>query len=154
MSATTLTTTHDTTSLYLAVQQFYARHMQLLDGGEPDAWAATFTPDGSFSAPGLPEAVRGRGALATAVREGAARLAANGEMHRHWHGMTQVTPRDDGSVHVRCYALVVAITDDGTPRLHRSCVCEDILVPAVDGTGDWQVHERRVTPDPPSGRAA
>jgi hypothetical protein len=148
MPPTALIPTIDTTELYVAVQQFYARHMHLLDSGQADEWAATFTPDGRFSAPGLPAPVQGRAALAAAVRETVARLAAGGELHRHWHGMVHVSPQDDGSVNVRCYALVVAVNRDGEPRLHRSCICEDVLVPAVDGDGGWQVRERRVTPDP------
>jgi hypothetical protein len=148
MLPTTLTPTADTTGLYLAVQQFYAHHMHLLDGGHADEWAATFTPGGVFSAPGLPAPVRGRAALAEAVRDTTARLAAAGEVHRHWHGMVHVNLCDDGSAQVRCYALIVAVSRDGEPRLHRSCLCEDVLVPAVDGAGGWQVRERRVTPDP------
>jgi hypothetical protein len=62
--------------------------------------------------------------------------------------MVQVSPQDDGSVRGCCYALVVAVNSSGEPRLHRSCVCEDVLVPAVDGAAGWQVRERRVTPDP------
>lgn len=146
MSSTAVSPTVDTSGLYLAVQQFYARHMHLLDDGRADEWAATFTPDGSFSAPGLPAPVRGRGALAAAVRDTTARLSAANEVHRHWHGMVHVEPKGDGSVHVRCYALIVSVRD-GETKLHRSCVCEDILVPAEDGPGGWQVRERRVTPD-------
>lgn len=132
------------TVLYAEIQHFYARHMQLLDDGKADEWAATFTADGSFLAPNLNEPVRGRDALAAAVRKTAAQLAEIGEVHRHWHGMTAVTPREDGSVLARCYALVFATPKGGEPRLHRTCVCEDVLVP--DGTG-WLVRDRRVTRD-------
>jgi hypothetical protein len=149
MAPTTMASGTDTSALYLAVQQFYARHMHVLDAGMAEEWAATFTPDGSFSAPGLDAPVRGRAALAAAVRDTKARLAAAGEIHRHWHGMVHVNPpREDGSVVVRCYALVIAVGSSGEPRMHRSCVCEDVLVPAEGATGQWLVRERRVTPDP------
>ncbi|HEY8533043.1 MAG TPA: nuclear transport factor 2 family protein [Micromonospora sp.] len=129
---------------YCEIQQFYAEHMQLLDSGRAEEWAATFTEDGVFRVPTLPEPVRGRPALAAAVRKTHAALAAAGEVHRHWHGMLNVRPTPDGAYHVRCYALVFATPRGGEPRLHRTCVCEDILV-RVDGK--FQVRERTVTRD-------
>lgn len=126
------------------VEQFYARHLQLLDTGKAEEWAATFTADGSFAVPTLPGPVRGHADLAAAVRHAHAELAATGETHRHWHGMVQVDSRDDGTVHVRCYALVIATPRGGEPRLHRSCVCTDVL---VQSEGGWRVRERVVTRD-------
>ncbi len=118
--------------------------MQLLDAGRTDAWAATFTEDGVFALPGRSTPTRGRAALAEGAARGHAERTAAGETHRHWHGMLDLSPREDGSVHVRCYALVFATPRGGEPRLHRTCVCEDVLVP--DGTG-WLVRDRRVTRD-------
>lgn len=135
----------DRAALHSEIELFYARHMHLLDAGEADAWAATFAPDADFAAPTLPEPVRGRPALAAAVRHSAAELAAAGTIHRHWHGMLDVTPRPDGSIQVRCYALVIATQRGGEPRVHRSCVCEDTLTRTADGA--LQVHDRRVTRD-------
>ncbi|MDI1463869.1 nuclear transport factor 2 family protein [Catellatospora sp. KI3] len=148
MALTAFNQTLDTAPLYLAVQQFYARHMQLLDEGDPDQWAATFTEDGSFHAPGLPQPVRGRAVLAQAVRDTRAKLAEQGELRRHWHGMVKVAPAADGSLDVRCYAIVIQVAADGTPRLHRHCVCQDNLVPSVDSPDGWLVRSRQVTLDP------
>ncbi|MFC7758230.1 nuclear transport factor 2 family protein [Catellatospora bangladeshensis] len=75
----------------------------------------TFTPDGTFTAPGLDAPVRGRAALAAAVEQTHARLAASGETHRHWHGMVWVTPGPDGTAHVKCYGMVIAVDPAGTP---------------------------------------
>ncbi|WP_328406280.1 nuclear transport factor 2 family protein (plasmid) [Streptomyces sp. NBC_00390] len=131
-------------SLYAEVQQFYASHMQRLDSGAADEWADDFTQDGSFHPPTLPQPVRGRAALAAAVRDAHAGLRAAGEQHRHWHGMLSVTPQDDGSLHVRCYALVFATPKGGEPRPHRSCVCEDVL---VREDGELRINRRTVTRD-------
>lgn len=130
--------------LYVEVQRFYAAHLQLLDDGEADRWAATFTEDGTFQVPTLGEPVRGRAALAAAVRHGAAEREAAGEVHRHWHGMVHIAVRQDGALDVRCYALVFASPKGGLSRLHRVCVCRDVLVREADGL---RVRSRYVTRD-------
>ncbi|SCD61166.1 SnoaL-like domain-containing protein [Streptomyces sp. DvalAA-19] len=126
------------------VQQFYARHMQYLDDGAAEEWARTFTEDGSFHPPSLPEPVRGREALAEGARKAAAGLAEAGEVHRHLLSMVAVDAGDDGSLRVRSYAQIVATPRGGRPRLHLMCVCEDVLV--REG-GELLVRERRVTRD-------
>ncbi|MFI8952442.1 nuclear transport factor 2 family protein [Streptomyces sp. NPDC053750] len=129
---------------YAEVQWFYARQMQQLDLGKADSWAATFTEDAVFDVPTLPAPVRGRSALAAAVEGAHARLAEAGEQHRHVMGMIDVVERSDGSLDVRSYTTVYASTVGGTSRVHRVCVCEDLLV-RVDG--ELRVARRRVTRD-------
>ncbi|GAA2809001.1 nuclear transport factor 2 family protein [Kitasatospora sp. CM 4170] len=138
------TTTVPLERLRADIEQFYARHMQLLDGGRAEEWAATFTEDGTFRLPGRPEPSRGRAELAEGARRARAAQEAAGETHRHWHGMLDVEARPDGSVSVRCYALVYLTPRGGEPRLHRACVCEDVLVRA---DGGWRVRTRVVTRD-------
>jgi hypothetical protein len=58
--------------------------------------------------------------------------------------MLDVTRQPDGRVRVRCYALVFATPRGGVPTLHRTCVCQDVLV-HVDGT--LRVQHRHVTRD-------
>jgi hypothetical protein len=130
--------------LYVEVQQFYARHMHLLDAGAADEWAATFTEDGTFIEPSLATPIRGRAELIASMSRAAAGFAAAGEVRRHWHGMLDVDPRPDGTVAVRCYALVFSTLRNAAPRLHRTCVCEDVL---VREDGHLRVSSRRVTRD-------
>lgn len=132
------------TDLYIEVQQFYATHMQLLDSGAAEEWATIFTENGTFDAPTLPQPTRGRAELTTMMRETAATLADAGEVRRHWHGMIALTPREDDSLHVRCYALVFSSIRSGESRLHRVRVCEDVL---VREDGQLRVKTRRVTRD-------
>ncbi|MFD3540799.1 nuclear transport factor 2 family protein [Streptomyces sp. NPDC058662] len=131
-------------SLYAEVQQFYAHHMHLLDAGDGEGWALTFTEDGSFAPPSLPEPVVGRAALAAGVAEAAASLAKAGEVHRHLLSMVAVRPGEDGELAVRSYAQIIATPRGGSPRLHLMCVCDDVLV-RVDG--ELKVRARRVTRD-------
>lgn len=133
-------------AIYAEVQQFYARHMHLLDGGDGEGWAQTFTEDGLFVPPSAPEGVRvrGRADLAAGVRAAAAALAEAGETHRHLLSMVTVEEPADGTLRVRSYAQIIATPQGGTPRLHLMCVCDDVLV--RDG-GELRVRERRVTRD-------
>ena len=130
--------------LYVDVQQFYARHMQLLDAGAAREWSETFTEDATFEAPMLDEPTRGRAELFTRMSHSAAELAAAGDIRRHWHGMLDVRPRPDGAVAVRCYALVFSTLRGAAPRVHHTCVCEDVL---VFEDGQLRVKSRRVTRD-------
>lgn len=131
-------------ALYAEIQQFYARHMHLLDSGAADEWAADFTEDASFSVPTLPAPVSGREALAASVKRTADALAAAGEQHRHWPGVFDVRPQDDGSVVVHSYTTVFASPRGGESRVHRVCTCTDVL---VRRSGRLLVRDRRVARD-------
>ncbi|MEU7146160.1 nuclear transport factor 2 family protein [Nocardia sp. NPDC046473] len=142
MQATTSEITFE--RLYAEVQQFYAKHLQLLDMAEAQEWAETFTEDATFSAPTLAAPVRGRTELAAGLRRTAAELAAAGEKHRHWHGMINVECDADGTIVVHCYAMVIATKHGGESRFYRICVCHDRLVRL---NGELQVRSRVVTRD-------
>ncbi|MGV9293037.1 nuclear transport factor 2 family protein [Amycolatopsis sp. NPDC003676] len=129
---------------YSEVQQFYARHMHLLDSGATDEWAATFSRSGSFTVPTAPDPVVGRAAIAEALAASVRKLQDAGERHRHWHGMIDVRVRPDGGLDVRCYALVFASSRGEGSRLHRVCVCRDVL---VREEGELRVATRVVTRD-------
>nr|WP_280117712.1 nuclear transport factor 2 family protein [Streptomyces cinereoruber] len=126
------------------MQRFYAEQMRHLDEGRAEEWAATFTEDGVFAQNSGAEPVRGRAAIAAAVRAGRARLAADPQRRRHVFGMLTVDPAADGAVRARSYAQVLATPPGGPTVLHLSAVCEDELVP-VDG--GWAVRHRRVDHD-------
>lgn len=127
------------------IEQLYAVQMHLLDSGRAKEWSETFTDDAVVDLPTLTEPLRGREALFLAVERAHSLPERVAEVQRHWHGMVAVTSRDGSDeVKVRCYALVIATPVGGEPRIHRSCVCEDVL---VERDGAWLVRERRVTRD-------
>jgi 3-phenylpropionate/cinnamic acid dioxygenase small subunit len=130
--------------LQTQITSFYASQMQLLDSGECDAWAVTFTEDGVFTASGLPEPVYGRQAIAAGASAAHDQLVRSGVVHRHWLGMVSTAWQEDGTVRARCYALVIETPRGGKSVIHRSTVCKDILVPSGDS---WQVREREVARD-------
>lgn len=131
-------------TLHDSVQRFYAEQMHLLDAGATDEWAATFTDSGVFDGNGLAEPVRGRTAIAVSAGASRRKLDESGVVHRHWLGMVRVQPVGDDTVLASSYALVIATERGGESRIHRSTVCEDVLVRDGDG---WLVRERYVTTD-------
>lgn len=130
--------------LYVQLQCYYSRQMQLLDGSKTTEWAATFTEDGIFAANAQPEPVQGRQAIAAAAARARAALKAAGVMHRHWLGMLDVELLPDGTVRAGSYALVVETPRSGSPIVKHSTRCDDILVPR---DGSWLVSRRMVTRD-------
>jgi 3-phenylpropionate/cinnamic acid dioxygenase small subunit len=144
MTLPPLTADAEGVELYLRVQQFYARQMQLLDRGAVQEWAATFTEDGVFAANAHPEPVRGRSAIAAAAQAATDQLARDRVVRRHWLGMLTVQPEPDGIVRARCYALVITTPRGGQAGLHVSTFCEDVLV--ADGD-DLLVRDRRISRD-------
>jgi 3-phenylpropionate/cinnamic acid dioxygenase small subunit len=137
-----------TPACYVTVQQFYAWQMGLLDDGQSDAWADTFTTDAVFAEPGLPEPLHGREAIRASVRERTARLRRERLTQRHWFAMLTVTETADG-VNTRNYALAVATPQGGELAIRGHAVCLDELV--AHG-GSWLVRRRTIRPDNRAGQ--
>ncbi len=130
---------------YAEIQQFYAEHMQLLDDGKVEEWAARFTEDGTFATDIHPQPAAGRSAIATGARQVADQLAAQGIVRRHWLSMSAITPESD-TLRVRSYALVLQSAKDSGTQIRTSTTCEDVLV--HDATG-WLIRSRVVHNDAP-----
>ncbi|GGQ86058.1 nuclear transport factor 2 family protein [Couchioplanes azureus] len=130
--------------VYAEVQQFYARQMYLLDTGDAEQWAATFTEDGSFAPPSAPAPIRGRETLAAGAKRAAQELAEAGQRHRHLLLAIDVEPQQDDSLVVRSYAQIVATPRGGESRIHLMCETHDVLVRDGDRL---LVKDRRVTRD-------
>ncbi|MGH3938169.1 MAG: nuclear transport factor 2 family protein [Pseudonocardiaceae bacterium] len=141
-----VTTDHQTfEKIYAEVQQFYARHIQLMDEGKADEVALTFTEDASMvSPPKIAEPIHGRADLLAGLRKAADALAAEGVRYRRCHTMIAVEPRPEGQLSVRAYVQVVRTQRGGEPTLHAMCVCQDVL---VREDGELKVRERVVTRD-------
>ncbi|MEV7009984.1 nuclear transport factor 2 family protein [Streptosporangium sp. NPDC051022] len=131
-------------ALHGEIQQFYAWQVRLLDHGEAEAWADTFTEDGVFEEVTKGEALRGRRAIAASARARADAVAAEGVRRRHWFGMLDVRPQSDGTLHATFYALVMATPKGGGLSVYVSAEARDVLVP-FDGT--WLVRHRAVHHD-------
>lgn len=133
-------------TLYTEVQQFYARQAALLDDLRVEEFAATFTPDGTFVPSPATPPVRGRAAIAAALRAAHERRFGGEQVQRrHWFNMLRVEPGFDGFLSTRYYSLVAVTRPwNPTPDIGPSAVVEDVLVHV---NGALFTRERTITPD-------
>lgn len=118
-----------------AIQQLYARYNHAIDFGDADGWAACFTEDGVFSAPGTE--VAGRESLRTFAADFSTRMRA-----RHWTNNLLID--GDGDVaRGRCYLALLRLGEEGV-RIAATGRYEDELVRAGEG---WRFRRRTVTMD-------
>lgn len=131
-------------TVHTRVQQFYARQMQLLDGGDFEHYAATFTPDGVFQHSPTADPAHGRAGIVEALVEFHKRFDGDPVQRRHWFNHVVLDPMEDGRLRSTVYALVVTTRPGGQPVIAPSCVVHDVLV-----VEEAAIHlaERRVTFD-------
>jgi len=135
----------------IAVTRLYARQSRLIDEGDAEGWAATFTADGVFASPSYPEPVAGTAALVGF----AADFRASGERTRtrlrHVVTNVDVLPApgaagDPDRVVAHAYLQIVATPAGEESRLVRLTTITDDLVREGAGRG-WRVARRRVRRD-------
>ncbi|PYC83788.1 hypothetical protein C7C46_08555 [Streptomyces tateyamensis] len=129
---------------YYQVQQFYAQQMRLLDSGEAERWADTFTEDGVFHQNVDPAPLAGRSAIAVAARRRIETIKSDSLTRRHWLAMLEVDEQPDGRVRTRYYAMAMATPAGGRLEVYVSTVSEDVLVRSGDS---WLVEHRYVVHD-------
>lgn len=122
----------------LDILDLLARYNQAIDGGEAEAWADTFVPDGLFESQ-RSGTHRGRDEL-VAFAQGRAEL--RGEI-RHWTNNPVISGEGDEAT-MRVYLLLIAV--DGEPKPIGTGIYEDTLR-KVDG--EWKFVHRKVSSDQP-----
>lgn len=139
------------TDLYVAVQQFYAVQMRMLDEGDFEGYAHTFTADGEFThTPGRPPARTPAGIVKELV-DFHKRFEGRPVQRRHWFTMVAITEQSDGSIASTAYALVVTSGTDRVPEIAPSCTVHDVL---VHEAGGLKTRSRRVGHDYDQPRTA
>jgi uncharacterized protein (TIGR02246 family) len=118
----------------LAILDLIGRYNQAFDYRNPDAWAATFTPDGVFgNSEGF--SVQGTEALRAFAQEAAAREARG----RHWNTSHVIEGNGDTATH-SCYLMVIALGE--APTIFGVGRYDDQLR-KVDG--QWRFAQRTLT---------
>lgn len=123
-----------TTQDYIEIEQLYAQYNHAIDAGDADAWAATFTPDGTFNR------FSGREALVGFIRQWREKM--NGANRRHWNTNLRIVPTAEGasaSVH-----LMLLDISTRPAAIASTGVYSDTLVKTVDG---WRFKSRQVKLD-------
>jgi ketosteroid isomerase-like protein len=126
----------------LAILDLYARQSHLIDGGDADGWAATFTADGVFESPTYRLTAVGHAELAGFAADSNGAALARGVQLRHWIGQVVIDPADGGA-DVLAYLVIVATSREGS-RIDRSVRVVDVLARTADG---WRVASRKVFRD-------
>jgi actinorhodin biosynthesis protein ActVIA len=115
---------------YIDIQQLYARYALLIDTGDAEGWANTFTPDGVFN-----NSSRGHDALVQFVHDW--RDNRRGASLRHWNSNLVITPTADGaSGSIYMQLLDISTTQ---PTATASYRYEDTLVKTAAG---WRFKTR------------
>jgi hypothetical protein len=128
---------------YLEIQQLYARYTHAIDSGERNgqAWAETFTADGTFGNN------IGREKLAAFAKDW--HENRGGALIQHWNANLVITPSAEGA-HGSCYLMLV--DRKTTPASIRSInQYDDSLVKTPEG---WRFKKRAFVPAKPAGPTA
>lgn len=116
----------------LDIQDLLARYNTAIDSGDAEAWAATFTSDGTFESGGRTH--EGTEALTTFARGFAERMAGA----RHWNN-NLVIEGDGDQATLTCYLLLMRANQVVTSARYQDTLRK------VDG--HWKFASRKVVPD-------
>lgn len=127
---------------YMEIQQLYANYNFAIDGGDAEAWAATFTPDGVFNT------FSGHDALVGFVKSWREKM--NGGARKHWNTNLQIS--GDGKQATGSVYLMLIDYSTKPVSIAGTAIYTDNLVKTKDG---WRFTKRIVKGDtPPSAPAA
>jgi hypothetical protein len=123
------------------IQQLYARYNIAIDGGDGEAWASTFTPDGVFNQ------IVGHDALVGFVKMWREKL--NGATRKHWNSNLQISGNSkEASGFV--YLMLVDISTKPASIL-TTATYTDALIKTKDG---WRFTKRTTKGDVAPAAAA
>jgi hypothetical protein len=131
---------------YEEIRQLLGRYNLAIDLGDPDGWAACFTPDGVFECTGVPD-----GSPYGGRHEGPDALRAYATTHfglakghaRHWNA-NMVIDGDGSTATMTCYMLALSV--GGAALAGSTGIYRDELR-KVDGS--WRFARRHIALDPP-----
>ncbi|MCJ0903076.1 nuclear transport factor 2 family protein [Rhodococcus sp. ARC_M6] len=127
-----------------SIHQLYGMQSHLIDTGQSDSWAKTFTIDGKFHSPSYPEPVVGFTELTAFAARFFAGASAVGEVHRHVLTNLAIESHEPGVVTVRGYLQIVATVIGGESRLVRMTTITDRVVRVNE---EWRIDRRVVSRD-------
>jgi actinorhodin biosynthesis protein ActVIA len=126
---------------YIDLEQLYATYNHAIDSGDGEAWAATFTPDGTFNK------FTGHDQLVGFIQRWKAEM--NGGNRRHWNTNLRIVPSKDGA----SASVFLMLVDVSTKSIVATGMYNDTLVKTATG---WRFKTRATKMDaaPPAPAAA
>ncbi|HKR37985.1 MAG TPA: nuclear transport factor 2 family protein [Steroidobacteraceae bacterium] len=129
-----------TTQDYVDIEQLYATYNHAIDSGDGEAWAATFTPDGTFNK------FSGHDQLVGFIQQWKEKM--NGGNRRHWNTNLRIEPSKDGA----SASVFLMLVDVSTKGIVATGMYNDTLVKTASG---WRFKTRQTKMDaPPAAPAA
>jgi hypothetical protein len=126
---------------YIDIEQLYATYNHAIDSGDAEAWAATFTPDGTFNK------FAGHDQLVGFIQQWKEKM--NGGNRRHWNTNLRILPSKDGA----SASVFLMLVDVSTKSIVATGMYNDTLVKTAGG---WRFKTRATKMDaaPPAAPAA
>jgi len=126
---------------YIDIEQLYATYNHAIDSGDGEAWAATFTPDGTFNK------FTGHDQLVGFIQTWKEKM--NGGNRRHWNTNLRIVPSKDGAT----ASVFLMLVDVSTKSIVATGMYNDTLVKTATG---WRFKTRATKMDaaPPAPAAA
>ena len=125
---------------YIDIEQLYATYNHAIDSGDGEAWAATFTPDGTFNK------FTGHDQLVGFIKRWKEEM--NGGNRRHWNTNLRIVPSKDGAT----ASVFLMLVDVSTKSIVATGMYNDTLVKTATG---WRFKTRATKLDaaPPAAAA-
>jgi len=125
---------------YIDIEQLYATYNHAIDAGDAEAWAATFTPEGTFNK------FTGHEQLVGFIAQWKEK---NGGNRRHWNTNLRILPGKDGA----SASVLLMLLDVGTkpPTIVATGTYSDTLVKTASG---WRFKSRQTKMDSAAPAAA
>lgn len=125
-----------------SLRNFYARQAHLIDTGQHEGWAQTFTENGEFHSPTYGQPAIGQAQLAAISRRFSESAQQAGERQRHLVQNVWVTQCDGTSAQVRAYVMIVGTSlVEKQTRILRIVTNIDELERCADG---WRIRHRQI----------
>ena len=121
-----------TTQDYIDIEQLYATYNHAIDSGDGEAWAATFTPDGTFNK------FTGHDQLVGFIQAWKEKM--NGGNRRHWNTNLRIEPSKDGA----SASVFLMLVDVSTKGIVATGMYNDTLVKTAGG---WRFKTRQTKMD-------
>jgi hypothetical protein len=125
---------------YIDIEQLYATYNHAIDSGDGEAWAATFTADGTFNK------FTGHDQLVGFIQAWKEKM--NGGNRRHWNTNLRIVPSSDGA----SASVFLMLVDVSTKSIVATGMYNDTLVKTASG---WRFKTRQTKMDaaPPAAAA-